>query len=745
LQRCFEEPAVADQPTTPDLPTGPDAPAYGPNPLTAALYRWPILAVALLLGAALGVLLQLTTPPTYQSSAQLLVLKKRTDVVQSGDARVGVLEDVVATQLTVIKSEQTRRSAARELRQGPAADRFPADEAQTAEIIRTGLVVTRDKDSSTPGQVGSGVVNLAYRGPDPVDSRRVLDAIIKVYQGELFARYDKATLEQIATLEKTIQAMRVRERTANEERLKYQAELRRITTEELPSIRARVTAQKNNLYDLQLRVIDLDDQLDLIAKAGNNRRDRLAALAQLTAQSRPGLVGNDPNAPESALRLLEARRKELGEEFGKDHPQVKQVDAQIAFYKDEIRRQNPDDPTGQLDELGAYGKRAAQQKKTAELQIKQIETRLTEDEKRLVDAGTIQDRIDSLIAQARQADQEANRFEGQKAAIQATQGSSGYTAEPITPPGEGIKVAPVWYQSILLGLAVGLMLGFGGLLIAEFTDKSFRSPAEVRRRLGVPVIGHVPQIRVSAQRDPAVPGNFDPVLAAALRPKSAEAEAYRGLRTQLYFSTQGRGHQVIQITSPTPGDGKTTTAANLAVAIAQSGKRTVLVECDFRKPRITKLFRLPPAETGLAVAIAGLATLPSAVHASGIDNLDLIPCGPRPSNPAELLTSPTFQQILADLKAKYDFVILDTPPLLSVSDPAAVAPRADGVLLVLRMSKSARPAAERAREELATLGANLLGVIVNGTAGSRGEGYNYGAGGYRYSDYHYADDYAETK
>ena len=737
---------MADHPLPPEPPADADAPAYGPNPLTAALSRWPILAVALALGTALGVLLQLTTPPTYQSGAHLLVLKKRTDVVQGSDVRVGVLEDYVATQLTLIKSEKIRRAAARELRQGPAADRFPADEAQTAELIRAGLVVARDKDSGSPGQIGSGVVILSFRGPDPLDTRRVLEAVIAAYQNELFALYDQATQERVATLDKTIDAVKVKRKLSAEEKLRRQDELRRITTEELSGVRVRVTSQKNSLYDLQLKVIDLNDQLELIARAGNNRRDRLAALAQLTAQSRPGaLLGSDPNSAESALRLLEARRKELGEEFGKDHPQIKQVDAQISFYKEEIRRQNPDDPTGQLDELGAYGKRAAQQKRTAELQITQIQSRLADDEKRLVEAGTVQDRVDALNLELQQFDREITRLENEKLTTQATQGSGGFTAVPITPPGDGAKVAPVWYQSILLGLAVGLMLGVGGLLLAEFTDKSFRSPAEVRRRLGVPVIGHVPQIRVSAPRDPAAPAGLDPVLAVALRPRSSEAEAYRGLRTQLYFSTQGRGNQVIQITSPTPGDGKTTTAANLAVAIAQSGKRVALVECDFRKPRIAKLFHLPPAEAGLAGAIAGTASLPSAVQPSGVANLDLIPCGSRPANPAELLTSPAFQRVLGELKAKYDFVILDTPPLLAVSDPAAVAPRADGVLLVLRMSKSARPAAERAREQLTALGANVLGVVVNGAASPRGDGYNYGSGSYRSSDYHYADDYAETK
>src|SRR5207253_1957994 len=164
---------------------------------------------------------------------------------------------------------------------------------------------------------------------------------------------------------------------------------------------------------------------------------------------------------------------------------------------------------------------------------------------------------------------------------------------------EGVQVAPVLYQSLLSGGMLGLLLGVGLALAVEASDRGFRSAAEIRKRLGVAVLGHIPRIKTQDAATKPSAGGLDPLLASFLRPNSAEAEAVRGVRTQLYFSTQGRAHQVIQVTSPTPGDGKSTLAANLAVSIAQSGKRVVLLDCDFRKPRVHRLFNITNREVGL--------------------------------------------------------------------------------------------------------------------------------------------------
>jgi len=186
---------------------------------------------------------------------------------------------------------------------------------------------------------------------------------------------------------------------------------------------------------------------------------------------------------------------------------------------------------------------------------------------------------------------------------------------------------------------------------------------------------------------------------------------------------------VIQITSPHPGDGKSTLSSNLAVTIAQSGKKVIIVDADFRRPRVHKIFGIPN-EVGMSTAIAGDIDIADAIQQTPVANLDCLTCGAKPDNPSELLTSARFEELLALLREKYDFVLVDTPPVLAVTDPSAVAARVDGVLLTIRVNNKSRLDAARATEMLAQLEANILGVVVNGVDG-KSRNYGYGGAGYR--------------
>ena len=363
------------------------------------------------------------------------------------------------------------------------------------------------------------------------------------------------------------------------------------------------------------------------------------------------------------------------------------------------------------------------------------------------------DRLRNKIIQSRQLLEAITK---KLAEITLAKDFGGYEARKIAPASFAKKVSPnalvVFPISAFAGLLIGLSLAY----LAEMSDKSFRTPAEIRRRLGLPVIGHIPFFVPDEKAQKQIAAGepcIDPMLCTHYASNSVSAEAYRSIRTAIYFNTQGIGHQVIQVTSPNMADGKSTLATNLAVSIAQSGKKTILIDGDCRRPRIHKIFNVPH-DTGLASVIAGQSDLATAIRPTAVPNLAVLPCGPRPANPAELLTSPRFKELLDIIRAQYDYVLIDTPPLLVVTDPCVVAPRVDGVLMAIRVTKNGRPFAERAKEILNSLGAHVLGVVVNGLGGNAGgrygygyDSYNYGYGygyTYRYS-YTYTDEYSADK
>jgi capsular exopolysaccharide synthesis family protein len=338
----------------------------------------------------------------------------------------------------------------------------------------------------------------------------------------------------------------------------------------------------------------------------------------------------------------------------------------------------------------------------------------------------------------------------------------GYDARVITPPSVGVKVEPRAMPIFTVATFLGILGGFGLAYLAERADKSFRSPEEIHRHLGIPVVGHVPLIAAAptvVHDDASSQPVMDPILCAYYQPRSREAEAYRGVRTALYFSSQGKEYKTIQVTSPNMGDGKTVTVANLGISIAQSGRRTILIDADLRRPRLHELFGLS-AQVGLTSVIRGDAELEEAIQQSAVPGLSILACGPLPSNPAELLTSARFPELLDKIRDQYEFVLVDTPPLLAVSDPAVVAPRVEAVLLSIRYSKNGRPNAQRAKEILDTLGVVVLGVIVNAVdhrvSGGKygydhqrygyGHGYGYidGASGNGHTDNHTGGDAGES-
>lgn len=288
---------------------------------------------------------------------------------------------------------------------------------------------------------------------------------------------------------------------------------------------------------------------------------------------------------------------------------------------------------------------------------------------------------------------------------------------PTTPVG-----ANKWL-TVLLGAAIGLVLSGGAAYLMEYLDDTFKTPDEVSAMLKQPVIGFVSdEIGDETKKMPHV----------ADYPRSAAAEAFRILRTNLEFASVDSPLKTILITSPGPAEGKSTVAANLAVVMAQGGKRTVLLDCDLRRPRVHRQLNLPN-QTGLSDLFRGQETLESVIQETTVEGLFAITSGPLPPNPAELLNSAKMSQILADLEELTDVIILDSPPSL-VSDSIILAGRVGGVILIIKPGFTHADAAKALVEQLSRAGANMLGVVMNHIP-HRGSGY-YGGYRYYYSPYY---------
>jgi len=293
---------------------------------------------------------------------------------------------------------------------------------------------------------------------------------------------------------------------------------------------------------------------------------------------------------------------------------------------------------------------------------------------------------------------------------------------PATAPSSPIKPTPK--RDAIIAVAVGLVFGIGLAFLFEYLDDSIKDRGDLDRvASGVPNVGAIPL--VSGWKV-----NGKPEVVSITRPTSPAAESYRSLRTSVQFLGLDHPVTALQLTSPGAGDGKTTTLANLGVALARAGQQVCMVCCDLRRPRIHEFFGLSN-DVGLTSVLLGDRPLVDAIQEVPEEvRLALLASGPIPPDPSELLSSPRIGELIDDLKAHFDILLFDSPPLLPVTDAAVLAPRMDATLLVATAGATTRRELRRAVELLRQVDGPLVGTVLNGVAEEGG--YGYGRGHYSY-------------
>ncbi len=291
-------------------------------------------------------------------------------------------------------------------------------------------------------------------------------------------------------------------------------------------------------------------------------------------------------------------------------------------------------------------------------------------------------------------------------------------SSPATVPSAPSSPKPA--RSAILALAIGLILGVGAALLLEYLDDSIKSKDDLDTALaGLPTLGIIPAVATWKVHE-------EPIVVTLSAPSSPASEAYRSLRTSVQFLNLGRSTTVLEVTSPNPGEGKSTTTINLAVSMAQAGQQVCVVDCDLRKPRLHQFVGLSN-KIGFTSALTGECSLSQALQpVPDLAGLSLLASGELPPNPAELLASERTGELFSALRARFDAVLVDSPPALPVTDAAILAPHADATLLVVTAGTTNRRSVSRAVEVLAQVDAPLVGGVLN--ASRRGDDYRYGYG-----------------
>ncbi len=351
-----------------------------------------------------------------------------------------------------------------------------------------------------------------------------------------------------------------------------------------------------------------------------------------------------------------------------------------------------------------------------------------------IKATTDPTQIDSLQAQRDTLVAQMGVLQSRLLDLQSNASVVQGTAAQIVQPAEIPRspVSPNKVRNGALALVGGLALGVGFAFLRERLDDRIKGREEMERRLGAPVLAVVPKVAAWRRQEQAY-------LVLREDPKSPVSEAYRTLATNIQYLGSREGLKALMVTSGLAGDGKTTTSANLAVALAQAGKRVVLISADLRKQRLHRFFSLSNVK-GMSDALSGRISLAEATRDPGVPNLRLIVGGATPANPAALLGSQAAKEMIESLREVADFIIIDTPPVLAVADASILAPHTDGALLVIEAGQSSRSALMQTRDQLETAGGQIIGAVFNNFDPNQGKAYAY-----HYYYYNYYAEYHATE
>lgn len=728
--------------------------------------RWHHLLIFSILGLCVALLYQYSTTPVYESRIEILVGQRSSELANSGTVSNSqasgdvIHEDLLATHMQLLLSRRNLSDAVERgnLASLPSIANVIKNGGSPVDYIIENIEVARGGEGTAENAM---VLSANMRDTDPKSAAAILMAVYDSYK-EYVQSHSRNTSEEAAKL---IEAARLN----NEIELEQADAEYREFIQNVPILlegdkvrdihKSRLDQLERQLNDVQASLAEARSRLDVIqeySKQGKDGEisdlDSLALLSQKEVErlklfldvSRGGaqseaFQAEQPIRAEAARaqynRLLDLIQKErsLSDAFGAGHPLVEAVRKEIEITQSFMESNAPTESPTEAKKLDGRDmlstftmllkndvaeyeirERLLDEASQEELRLaKEVENAFLEGNAKKAKLLRVQARYDEVIRRLQELNL-AGSYAGFSTDLLATPEVASNPAWP--------KLPIVMFLGLMLGAFCGCVTG----LAAEVLDTTFRDVEDLEKTLTAPAIAHVPRFNL---RKMAIPKpdqtHLAPSLIAAHCPRSAEAEVYRVARTSLLIRLGDSNGKVVMMTSPHPGDGKSTTVANLAISLAQAGKKVLLIDSDLRRPVVAGLFGVDE-HPGLADVLSGKLNFLQVIHKSDVENLDIIPHGMDTSEPAELLQSNRMDLLLQTARQAYDLVLIDAPPLLAVADPAIVAPRVDGVLITVRVCKNGRRPVERAGKILADLDILPTALIVNGVDKAAKTTYGYG-------------------
>ncbi len=704
---------------------------------------WAVIA-AFVIVLTLGTVHAFKATPTYRADARILIEKNTPRVMNFEDVVQFQASDLdyYKTQQELVKSRPVLEKAiekpgVREALEGPSGAGAGSGVASLlAEARRTVVAVLGTRPTRPPelwerlrdvvevSQLrDTHLLEVSVEDADPDHAATTANAVAAAFEEYHLTRKLETSDDAFQFLREH-GARQEQKLLESEDKLQEFREKVRVVSLDSASgespVLVRLNRLNSQLTEAQLQRIELEAQFHVVEQALESDQQGIdtdkARLFSLP------VVRDDESLMKLRASLMAAEQElaALADTYGPDHPQLEVASVRADMLREELVQalgQVVGSVSAQLEMLSER-ERALEAQYDAQNQLALDMAKQSLTYNRLQNEVSRQQKLfEVLVERMREVDLSGDYAKTNVAVVE--------TADVPRVP-----VAPKKARVVLLSALLGLLLGVGLAFFFEHMDDTVRTPEDMEERVGISVLGFVPAMdsHNGASDEFSYRG-----MVCALDPASSATEAYRSIRTSLFFSAPAEKSTTLVVTSSGPRDGKTTTATNLALVMAQSGKRVLLVDADFRRPMVHKVFGLDGGK-GATNVLVGQATLEQAVqrvHNNGdlIENLDVLVAGPKPPNPAELLDSQSMRQLLAEARLRYDRVVVDTPPVLFVADASIVSAISDGVVMVVKSAANSRSLARRAREQLEGVNARILGGILNDVHVSRL--------GYYYSDYYH--------